>query len=463
MTRSLCVPFLCALFSLPAHAGSVEFAQWIPWDFLTAEIKKKELFVQESSASVRLNLGEIKPELKNVELEVAGQLENLGYSGRSLNMSAEAGLTLNLGEIIVDQLIVREFGGNVVQVQIKANCGRASVNLPTIILESLFSLKAENKYLPSLQDLNIMIPDGSWVVSPIRCSGLSGIGAEIETQLNQAMKNPAVFSSLIKDWVSPLLDEWIRGQWLSVRSSDGQWSGLTLDPPGEKGFIVRGMLPLSGTEDVFLPDNFGDTVNSSTPRFYLSREGFQALIQDRLRTLLPRMYDLRDNDSFRKLLKSRIMQYLVWPDLRRFNSSTPFVLKTDPDSLVLSLIRNQDSWKADLSGRGSLMTVIGGSPIDYIVYSMSLALPVKMELKSGDLYFSTGKATAKLAWSFGYFYQLIYKPDNRIPLSLLTGALGSIASDRKEKVSLPQFSTGNRDYMLSNLRSEDQLVTMDWL
>ena len=463
MTRSLCVPFLCALFSLPTHAGSVEFAQWIPWDFLTAEIKKKELFVQETEPSVRLNLGELKPELKNVELEVAGTLENLQYSGQSISMSAEAGLTLVLGEIKVDQMIVREFGGNVLQVQIKANCGRATISLPAIYLESLFSLRAENKYLPSLHELNIQIPEGTWAVSAIRCSGLSGIGAEIEMTLNQALKNPAVFSSLIKDWVTPLLDEWIRGQWIAVNSSEGQWSGLTIDPPGDKGFLVRGTIPLSGNDEILLPDDFESNIRSETPRFYLSRAGFQTLIQDRLRSLLPRMYDLRENESFSKLLKSRIVQYLVWPDLRRFNSSTPFVLKNDPDSLLLSLIQDKAGWKADLSGRGSLTTVIGGSPIDYIVYSMSLALPVKMELRSGDLYFSTGKASAKLAWSFGYFYQLIYRPENRIPLSLLTNALGGIASDRKEKVSLPQFSTGNRDYMLSNLRTEDQLITMDWL
>ncbi|MES2526341.1 MAG: hypothetical protein V4598_04615 [Bdellovibrionota bacterium] len=463
MTRSLCVPLLCALFSLPTHAGSVEFAQWIPWSFLSQEMKKKELFVQETEPSVRLNLGELKPELKNVELEVAGALDQLEFTNQSVSLSAEAGLTLILGEIKVDQMIVREFGGNVLQVQIKANCGRATISLPHIFLDSLFAMKAENKYLPSLHDLNIQIPDGSWSVSPIRCSGLSGIGAEIETTLNQSLKNPAVFTSLIKDWVSPLLDEWIRNQWLSVNSSEGQWAGLTIDPPNDKGFLVRGNISLTGNDEVFLPENFGENIQSPTPRFYLSRAGFQTLIQDRLRSLLPKMYDLRENDSFRKLLKSRIMQYLVWPDLRRFNSSTPFVLKNDPNSLLLSLAQDQAGWKADLSGRGSLMTVIGGSPIDYIVYSMSLNLPVKMELKSGDLYFSTGKATAKLAWSFSYFYQLIYKPDNRIPLSLLTNALSGIASDRKEKVALPQFSTGNRDYMLSNLRTEDQLVTMDWL
>ncbi len=461
MTRSQCVLFIIALFSLPVQAGSVEFAGWIPWDFLTTEIKKKEFFVQEIQASVRLNLGEIKPELKSVDMDLSGAIENLEFSDRSLHLDATGAVNLHLGEMLVDQLLIRDFGGNTIQVRIRAMCGPVTISIPSLRIDALFSLKSENKYLPTLQDLNYQIPIDGWSVTPIRCSGLSGIGEEIETTLSLALKNPALFSSLIKDWVSPLLDEWIRQQWLSVNSSEGQWSDIRIDSPNQKGFIVRGTIPLTSPDEISLPDNIEELMNSQSPRLYLSQIGYQTLIQDRMRVLFPRLYDLRENDSFRKLLGSRVMQYLVWPDLRKFNSATPFVLKNEPQSLLLSLKEEESGWKASLSGRGSLLTVIGGSPIDYIVYSMSVAVPVKMELTSGDLSFSTGKAAASFVWSFGYFYQLIYKPGNRIPQTLLADALSKICSDKKEKVSLPQFRAGDRDYMLSNLRSEGQFITMD--
>ena len=129
----------------------------------------------------------------------------------------------------------------------------------------------------------------------------------------------------------------------------------------------------------------------------------------------------------------------------------------------LGLSQTGTSWKADISGKGALTTLIGGAPIDYIVYSMSVSVPVNLELNNGDLSFSSGKGSAKLSWSFGYLYQLLYKPQNRIPVNVLTGALAGLVSSKKETVALPRLKLGEKEYRLSNLKVQDQLITMDWL
>ncbi len=463
MTRSLCVTALCALFSLPVNAGSVEFAQWIPWEFLSQEIRKQNLSFSEAEGSVVLNLGELKPVLKNLALKGSGSLQDLHFNNRGASLTSAGNFSLDVGAIMIDQIITREFGGNVIQVVLKAECSSVRIEIPSVTLHADFLFREDHGWLPVLNDLSLSLPQNSWKVSAISCSGLSGVGKEIESTLNEALKNSALFSPLIRAWLTPVMDEWIYSQWIGVNGKDGEWENLTLDPPEDKGFLVRGELPLESAEDVLLPANLPEELKGSVPKFFLARDGFRAIIQDRLRAVIPLQYDLRQNDSFRKLMNSRVTQFLVWPDLRRFNSSTPFVLKTNPSTLNLGLSQVNGAWKADLSGRGSLVTVIGGSPIEYILYSMSLALPVQMVLKDGSLLFSTGKAEAKLVWSFGYLYQMIYKPENRIPVSILTGALASLASNKSQDVNLPRFTVGEHAYQLSNLESHDQLVTMDWL
>lgn len=463
MTRSLCVPFLCALFSLPVSAGSVEFAQWIPWDFLSQELRKSEFSLEEERPALALSLGEFTPVIEGISLRLNGKFSSMSVKTPEIGIEASGNLELSLGGLKIDQYITREFGGNVIRVRIQAQCGPARITINELYLSSLFSLKETNQWLPELSDIHLELPAGSWNISPVRCEGLSGIGEEIETSINEAMKNPSAFSLMIRNYVAPMINDLIREKWTLLKNGEGNWENLRLDRPEENGFTVRGDIPLAGSDEVIFPDEISPDLKSGTPRFFVSQEGFRAIIQDRLRKLVPPVYDLRENPEFRKLLGSKVMQFFAWPDLRRFPSSTPFVLKQDLSSLNLGLKQNGSTWNADISGKGSLTTLIGGSPIDYIVYSMSVSVPVALELKNGNLSFSSGKGSAKLAWSFGYLYQLLYKPDKRIPVNVLTGALGTLVSSKKENVALPRLRVSEKEYQLGNLKVQDQLITMEWL
>jgi hypothetical protein len=259
-----------------------------------------------------------------------------------------------------------------------------------------------------------------------------------------------------------MLNDWIRSQWLKVSSSQGEWSDLAIISADENGFLMKGDLVVAMTDDVVLAD-IPVTLMGDTPKFILSREGFRTIMQDRVAKLLPKQYDLRENDSFRKLLSSRLMQFFAWPDLRRFNSNTPFVLINDPSSYVLGLTETKGKWTAKLSGNGKLITLIGGAPIDYIVYKLGVTVPLAMNLSGGNLAFSTGAAASTITWSFGALYDMLYHPEKKIPVNVLTGALSDLASNKKEIVELPRFTVGDHDYILNNLQTTDQLITMDWL
>ncbi|MFL5784585.1 MAG: hypothetical protein ACJ76H_08260 [Bacteriovoracaceae bacterium] len=462
MTRSLSSLWPCVLFSLSLHAGTVEFAQWVPRKFISQELRKSQLSFERSESSFVLPAGDLKPVLKDLRFKVIGQIRDFNVASGVLSLDADGALEVSIGGIFVDQLITRDFGGNVIQVRVQATCSAASLRVPSLSLLSHFSFTNNNDFLPVLSDLDLALPAESWELSAPHCVGIGGIGEQIESTIKEALLHPASLTGLIRDRVAPFLNDWIRSEWPKASSSEGEWSDLAIASADSNGFLLKGNLSIDLADDVILQE-IPPALKGETPKFFLSQEGFRVLMQDRAATLLPKFYDLRENASFRKLLGSRLMQFFAWPDLQRFSASTPFVLKNDPSSYVLSLKEDKSQWNATVSGKGSLITLMSGAPIDYLFYQLKVSVPMKMELVNGALRFSTAKADTSLQWNFGPLYQLLYRPDKRIPVNVLTGALATLVSQKSETIELPGFTIGDRTYKLNNLRTEDQLITMDWL
>ncbi len=463
MTRSLFTPILWVFLSQPIHAGSVEFSQWIPWKFISQELRKNELFLDVTKTEVQLSLGELRPVLSGVTFSTQAKIQNFAFINGAISLAGMGSISVQLEAFKINQVISRELGGNIIQLQLKAECSPTSIEVNSFGLQSLFQVNQSGSFLPELTALSLEILPDDWKVSAIRCEGLGGIGEEIQDAINKAMKDPAAISALLTQWMKPHLDTWIKEKWLAVSNSQGQWDNLRIVSPGEKGFYLQGELPLQGAEEIVMDTTLPLNPDLESPRFYISREGWLALAEDKLRSLLPKNYDLRQNESFRKLQQSRFMQMLIWPHLRKFHSTTPFVMKTDPSSLNLTMSESRGQWKADLKGNGSLTTVVGGSPIDYIVFGLKLSCPISMNVEGGNLILRSGKAIASLDWKLGYLYQLLYSPDKKIPVQIMSGALAGLVSDKLEIMKLPEFQIADSVYILGNLKIEDQLLTMDWL
>lgn len=461
MTRCQCALFLWVFFSFPAHSGFVGFGQWIPWEFVSTELGREDYLLDDQRDSLDLVIGEFTPRLENLRLEGHSRVDRLAFLSPVLKGQVLSGFRLSIDALRIDQFVQREFGGNVIRVRIVASCAPIVIEVPSLTSEAHLAFLSQNDFLPQLTGMNLSIPQGGWSVSPIHCEGLSGIGPEIETALTRALRNPQLLSPLLKDWLATALDGWLKSHWPGLANGEN-WRDLRISQLTEEGFFLSGEIPLLGTEEVDLDPKLLPVSPATTPRLYLSQEGYRALLQDRLRSFLPVQYDLRSNQSFKKLLSSRLMQYFAWPDLRRFPSSAPFVLKNDPSTLRLSLFGKTGSWLASVSEAGSLVTVIGGAPIDYIVYSMSVAVPLSMDLKDGNLLFSTGEASATIAWSFGYLYQMLYRPQNKIPVNIITGALADLASGKSQEIELPRFVIAGRGYAFTRMTFDDKLVTLEW-
>jgi hypothetical protein len=459
MTRCHYLFSLCLLASFPLHAGYVEFAQWMPWSFLSAELRKNEILIHETKDELSFSVGEIRPKLSQVNLLAAGNFSGLSYEQGKLFANGKVSFQIEISSLVIDQIIAREFGGNVLEVHLEASCAPITLTVSEVAIESAFHFPDQNENLPTLNGFSYHVPANGWALSPLSCQGLSNLGPEIESGIRSALTTPGVFQNLIRDSLTPSINQWIRNVW----PLESEWSGFEIAAPDERGFFIRGELSLSGDQEIVLPENFPFEDAPETPRFYLSRDGFTAVIADRMKKILPQIYDLRSNEGFAKLLHSKFLQFLLWPDLMRFPSQTPFVLKNDPSSLKLALKGEAFSWIGQVTEKGSMWTLVGGSPIEYLTYQLSLSLPITISLTGGDILLHTSTARVSASWDFGYLYRMIYRPQKRIPLSLLTGAVATLVSGKNEILKLPRFRLGNREYILSNFLTTDQFITMDWL
>lgn len=462
MTRSLLAPLIWVLLTLPVHAGSVEFAQWIPWNFISQELRRNEFSLEINRPELTLKLGELSPLFSEVSLSSRTSFGDLEQLHDGISVNGTGSMTLHLSAFSINQTILREIGGNVLEIHLKAECAPVRLSVSAFELQSHFQFPRAGEIVPRLYDLGLMISPGDWSVGPITCQGLNGIGREIELAIKNAMSDPAALSAMVTAWMRPFVDQWMKDQWLRIAGNEERWHNLAFDRPEQNGFFLRGELPLT-TQEHFVLEGIPSDPGLSVPRFYISRAGWEALTLEEFRKILPPYYDLRQIKSFRKLLSSRFLQFFLWPHLRKFHAATPFVLKNAPGAVKLTLKEFQDRWLVTIAGKGSLATLVGGSPIDYIVYGYKLTTPLTMNLEHGNLVIKSEKASVLLEWNFGELYKLLYSPDKKVPVHFISGALATLASDKEVVIPLPKFHIGESGYILGNLRIEDQLLTMDWL
>ena len=125
------------LMSLPCVAGSLKVAQWLPWSFVSQTWSDQSLEFEHIENQIDLNWQDLKPQLKNIRLQLTGQLgdtqfNRLGLQTTGLNMNA----SLSIGELIVDQVIKIELNGNTIFVRLEARCSSLQVTIPRFITKA---------------------------------------------------------------------------------------------------------------------------------------------------------------------------------------------------------------------------------------------------------------------------------------------------------------------------------------
>ncbi len=456
----------CLLASLDIQAGVLQVGQWMPWSFVKNELIKNSINVNVNEDELSMSLSELTPEARGLQLSIQGnyqelKLNALGISGISNNLRAE----ISIQELSINQYLVKNFGGNIIRVLIQAKCTPIKISIPqfSVRVESMFQ-EVLSSYRPELSQLEILIPQNSWSMNRFECSGIGGLGSEIANTVTQALNNPQTLQKILLGWLKVQIQNQWSATWNSLLASNENIQLQSMGLPSDKGVMIYGSIGLKNSKIIALNSINESTLSSTHPQFIISSEGFSALLEDRFTTLAPQKYNLQNVQGFADLMKSKLKQFLVWPDLQRFPSYTPFLLSyIPPQSRFIMRASGLQKWLVKFNTNGVLQTLISQAPIDYMNWGLGLTTEMSCEVKGSVLKLKTGKTQLEVAWVYGPLYQMIYRPNQRIALSLLKGVMESSFSNQVVTQNLPILKYESREWKLQNWSQNNQLITMDWI
>lgn len=466
MTRCQNLILVSLILSFPAYSGTIEVAQWIPWAFISREVIETPIVVRVHEPQFEMQIQELRPVAHNLELSIDGGITNLEFNDQGMNATENLKADIRMSGLELDQIIRREVGGNVFEVHIEARCSPISIHISELRANTKSSFVQGNSYWrPELTQLDILIPQNAWSVSEVTCTGIGGVGAEISSQIKNALTNPAMFNSMISDWLSIEIRNAFLSSWNSLLLSTGKDIEVTyMGKPTKDGISVYGELPIKTNRKVSLPAVSTSQLSPANPQLIISDKGFEALLEDKFLAMAPQKFNLQKVDGFAKLMKSRMTQYFVWPDLRRFNSSTPFYISTHTDQSMLTLTPSSaNQWTAYLNSNGVIQTEMGGSQIDYINFGMTVATKMSVSVTDSKIKISNGASDLQLKWSYGLLYQMLFRPNNRIAVDILKGAMNGFFSNQTVIQDLPVIRMDDREWKLQNWKQNNNIITMDWL
>ena len=466
MTRCRNLLLASLIISAPAFSGTIEVAQWIPWSFVSQEIISTPIEVAINEARYGLEIQELRPTAHNLSININGAVSELIFNQNGMAATKKLSAEISMSSLFIDQILRREFNGNIIEVHLQAKCTPIRISIQELQAKTAATyIRESNYWRPELNEVQMSIPQNAWSVSDFSCSGIGGVGEEVATQIKSALNNPSLFNGLMKSWLGEEVRKVFISSWNSLLMSTGKDIKVTgMARPDEKGLMVYGEIPTKTTRSASLPQINTTTLSTQNPQFILSDKGFETLLEDKFLAMAPQKYNLQKVDGFAKLMKSKMTQYFVWPDLRRFSSSTPFYLSSYTDQSLLTLkAESANQWTAYLNSNGVLQTEIGGSPIDYINFGMTVSTKMSVTVTDSKIKISNGSSELGLKWSYGLLYQMLYRPNNRIAVDILKGAINQFFSNQTVIQDLPVIRIDERELKLQNWSQHNNLITMDWL
>lgn len=244
-------------------------------------------------------------------------------------------LRVQIQSLSIDQVVERVVNGSVLRLRIQSTCSPISVTNEGVQVSALLPWRTiDNLPTPVLETMNIDWNDESWTVSELKCSGPMGIDAIFLGQLNTILKDRAFLRSLVFDKIK----NEIQNQWLGFHQSlmSGTSSLLPVSPGGllkldriaiwnQKGLGVLGRLLPSNSEPEFLikfqkiKEEFSEAQKIVLPKPFVLFHAQQRIQQTQIDKI-----NLRQNSSFMSLLRSRFLQFFLWPDLMNFRKDAQF-------------------------------------------------------------------------------------------------------------------------------------------
>ncbi len=463
--KSVLVALSLMVFSIESQASTVEVAQWLPWKFVEQELQNLPLNFMLQPRDVTLQWQDWHPQFKGASLEIGGTWAQLQVQPTGVVAEAHSlSVLLKVQQLVIDQTIVKEIGGNRIEIQVKATCEPFEIKVPAVDFLLQATYQRENAmWSPHISQLKLKVYDG-WSVTPLICNGPQGFEQVLTGLVQDSLKNPESVSILLQNFLTTMIEEKWSHFWNQITTVGYQnLKVLSMDDPGEFGFFIRGEIQ-SGTDPlrIPLPQGLQASLNTASPQLVLTSEGFATLAKEKALNFSIAKFNLQSLDSFKKLMRSRFLQFFLWPDLMKFSKTAPFWLTSDPSQKVDIQALGQGKWLLQMHTVGVIEAPREKILQPYLHWGLGASYSLSTQVKDSLLKLSVEQAKTKMTWIFDGDYVKQFKPSQRISSSILKKVGDSLFQGRTFEVQLPVFILKDRILKLNNWNEHEGLIWLDW-
>lgn len=447
LSATLLSILIVSLSVQPAFASTVEAELRMPWEELN-----KELPLQKSQfdwGETALQFQDLPFLFKSIRLEMQSQAQEImHFNTNPFHTQIKiSGLQLKLstGPFLVRHDILREVNGAQVVVRLSAECSGVELQQSGVQVLSRFDWEYEDRNAASrISTFDVGWPATGWQISGIQCQGPTGFGEIMQQELQKIFAHPEHMFPLLKEKLQTYVNVKISDLTRNVLSMNFKFMDDRTQIKIEriKSIDIRGVilaLRINLQDDD--PQNFPFARQSyaAGPRVDLSvsSKGLEKILQFASKG---QVFQSTDDQlsGFKQLMRSRFMQFFLWPDLMNFPKHTAFkfIHKLNDDSKIelskglIKLSIKGDSW---LQGeRDQKMW-------DYVFFRTQFNAQSKLSIVDSKLSVSLDGNDLRINKQFGTDYKARYRPSERIATSIIQTAIRETYLKRQLNWELPSF------------------------
>jgi hypothetical protein len=421
----------------------------LPWSglqsnfqsLLREEVAAKKTFRVPSQIvevdGIDLKVGEIEGFLGGEAPVVAVNHLGITVKGASLDLEGR------VNGISIDQVLERNFDGHHIRIRIQAQCEPFSLRISKGGVISRYSWQTTNQGLqihPETFELHFQPELVS--IGEIKCLGLEGLGPEVRLNLFANIKNPARLEVLLRTEIEKKVNALLKEQWLLFQVG----SQYRIQ---ENGILI---FRVSGLSLDFDPEILSYQIGSNDQgtHLVLTEKNLNQLILQQIQQVSRRKINLNEIPDFQKLLKSRFLQFFVWPDLMNFPKLAKFEGETTSVDM-LSLSKSGQGY----SVRGVVNSAVRGERKrllrDYLVLSNKISAQVEVQVSDGQMFLDIHNSRSEMKWAFAKSYQIEFSPSPRISASIIRKLNDNLTQDRRVSMDLLTFEVGGRVWKIKGV------------
>lgn len=468
------------------NVETLDGAVFIPDSYINSYVNKKLQDWSKTFETIEHRLAvQSKFEYEGMQITIPEVLVNMhpsvNFKWQTSNQTTKAAElkmisydnTLLIPPIRVDQIVRKQIGASHLNLRVRFQCEPIALTQKIVFGESQLDLNHEGSIYDlqslTLKNMNFRW-DNPWQIDKITCHGVDGVSEIIKDQFVSFLTSDksALYLSLQNDLNIKIQLELKKNLRQIVFNLPGQLSEqITIDNAtfkvsgeyalGRTGLVfnvrevVDNNVTLSEETSLevinFLKNILYEKENARDSKLELVLQTFklERFLQNKLNTL-NWSQDLSTVNSFSKILKSRFLQFFIWPDLFNYSKKSSF-----PMTLIANF-QNLKLTEDGLSANASIQSVIKAYRKkkwqNYIETEADFLLSSHYTLDQEVLRYSLKSKMRRWNSHMSGEYVRKYKPSPYFPESQIKSFIKNRISNYNLNIKIPAFKFENELYRI---------------